>query len=49
MKFYIMDMFVLETVMYLVHEKNIFIMDKHNNLFTAWIDQHNLKCHKCNI
>ena len=43
MKFYIMDMFVLETVMYKVHEKNIFLMDKHNILCTAWIDQHNLR------
>ena len=43
MKFYIVDMFVSETMMYEVHEKNIFLMDKHNNFCTASIQLYNLK------
>ena len=43
MKFYIVDMFVSETIMSKVYEKNIFLMDKHNNLCTASIHLYNLK------
>ena len=43
MKFYIVDMFVSEMIMYKVHEKKIFLKDMHNNLCTASIQLYNLK------
>ena len=43
MKFYIVDMCVSVTIMYYVHEKISFLMDKHNNLCTASIHLYNLK------
>ena len=49
MKFYIMDMFVLQMAIYKVYEKTYLLIYKHSTIYTFRLSNITQKCHKCNI